>query len=347
MTSTNSPNGWNGLPASSRRIALQLLRHGPASRSELAAELGLSPASLTRMVGPLLQAGLVVEGEPRMGESLGRPSIPLEAVVDSSILIGVSITHQQVVVVATDLRSEVLTSRTEVLTDLSVGPVVDVVARLVAELRSALEAKPILAVGVCVGGNVADGRTVCHAPFLGWECEPLADLLEDATGLPVRLENDLAALARAELWFGLGLEADRFIVVTVGVGVGYALVIDRRVIVDADFGYGAVTGPIMGQGWPDFAHPESLAGERADDAARRLGRLIGTAAAVTMPQQVRVAGESAFVLVGHEKALHGGIREVRHARAGDLDVRLHETDFAFWARGAATQAISWVAGVEG
>jgi len=58
-------------------------------------------------------------------------------------------------------------------------------------------------VGVAAGGWVdrADGVIVEHAP-LGWRDVEVRQLLADATGLPVRVDNHARALARAEQLFG-------------------------------------------------------------------------------------------------------------------------------------------------
>ena len=70
---------------------------------------------------------------------------------------------------------------------------------------------------------------VRYSPFLGWRQVQLADLTSAATGLTVSIENDVKALAVAEHWFGAGVGTNCFAVVTVGIGIGCALVIDNRV----------------------------------------------------------------------------------------------------------------------
>ena len=88
-----------------------------------------------------------------------------------------------------------------------------------------------------------------------------------------------------------------------------------------------------------------LTAEESARAARKVGRLVGTAAAFTMPQAVVISGEGARFLAGNEEELDAGIAEVRHVSASGLDIQLREHDFAFWARGAATAAIQWILGV--
>ncbi|WP_254898114.1 ROK family protein [Kitasatospora sp. NA04385] len=61
----------------------------------------------------------------------------------------------------------------------------------------------MLGLGAVTGGAVdaERGVTVRHEP-LGWREVPLRELLERATGLPVRVDNHARALAAAEVLFG-------------------------------------------------------------------------------------------------------------------------------------------------
>jgi predicted NBD/HSP70 family sugar kinase len=98
-----------------------------------------------------------------------------------------------------------------------------VIAEFVASL--ARRRPQVTALGISIGGQVADHVIVSQAPFLHWTDVPLRDMVENATGVPTVVENDLIALTEAEHWFGAGRGLDRFAVVTVGAGVGYGLVV--------------------------------------------------------------------------------------------------------------------------
>jgi predicted NBD/HSP70 family sugar kinase len=140
--------------------------------------------------------------------------------------------------VVTDLRATPLAAAERELPSHPVEEVVRVVADVVAELDAAAPGAAMAGLGVSVGGKVESGRVVTRAPFLGWRGVPLADLLEAATSLPTTVENDVTALTTAELWFGPARDVSSFAVVTVGVGVGYGLVVDDRVVVTPDTGLG-------------------------------------------------------------------------------------------------------------
>lgn len=99
--------------------------------------------------------------------------------------------------------------------------------RTIAELVLELAAThPVEAVGVGAAGLVDETRSVVRfAPNLGWREQPLRELLESATNLPVVVENDANAAAWAEYRFGAARGRDDVVMVTVGTGIGGALIL--------------------------------------------------------------------------------------------------------------------------
>ena len=80
------------------------------------------------------------------------------------------------------------------------------------------------AIGIAVGGHIVDDTVVTFAPFLHWEGRiPFAALVEQATGLPTRLYNDIDSLLVDACWFGGGVGYDNFAILTIGTGIGYSL----------------------------------------------------------------------------------------------------------------------------
>ncbi|GAA1486144.1 ROK family glucokinase [Brachybacterium fresconis] len=102
------------------------------------------------------------------------------------------------------------------------------VADAVAELRADHQ---VVGVGVGAAGFVSsDRRTVKFAANLAWREHPLADELEQLTGLPVVVENDANAAGWAEYRFGAATAARHMLMVTVGTGLGGAIVLDGQLI---------------------------------------------------------------------------------------------------------------------
>jgi glucokinase len=88
----------------------------------------------------------------------------------------------------------------------------------------------VAAVGVGAAGFVDATRSVVmFSPHLDWRHEPLRDRVGSRLRVPVVVDNDANAAALAESRFGAG-RGDRFVLcVTLGTGIGGALVIDNKV----------------------------------------------------------------------------------------------------------------------
>ena len=74
-------------------------------------------------------------------------------------------------------------------------------------------------------------RGLINNPYTleGWSNVPIVERLTGTFQVPVRLENDADAAALGEYWRGAGRDAKRLYAVTVGTGVGTALIVDGKV----------------------------------------------------------------------------------------------------------------------
>lgn len=207
-----------------------VLTRGPLSRRDAARLTGLSAASVTKLVKPMISDGYLVEQDREAGVP-GRPQIPLHVVPDRHYAVGVKVMEGELVGVMADLHSEVQSSHRLRYTDTSPAGVVEAIAELTETLldRSPVARDRLLGIGIGLGGHV-DGNAgmVVQAPFLGWREVPLQKLVAERLGVRVVLENDVNTLAVAEQWFGPGSAFQSFALVTLGLGVGSAFVIDGK-----------------------------------------------------------------------------------------------------------------------
>lgn len=83
----------------------------------------------------------------------------------------------------------------------------------------------IAGVGVGIPGQVDSISGIIHfAPNLKWEKVPFAKLLLDEIQLPVKITNDVRAIAWGEWSFGAGRGIDQLICLFVGTGIGSGIV---------------------------------------------------------------------------------------------------------------------------
>lgn len=243
-----------------RALVLNLLRqHGALGRNELSERTRLSSAAVTGVVAELIEQGLVVEGRsgPPRG---GRPPVLLEIAYDAWHAVGVKVMEDALEVVLTNLRTEVLARSHVRLTSTRPPALVERLAAEVARLLESSRRSPERLVGLGVGmaGVIDPAEGVCvYSPFLHWREVPLRHLLEEKLSRPVHLDNDVNALATAEMLFGRGKDARNFAVVTVGRGIGAGLVVNGEIYRGAGGGAG------------ELGHTVSEAGGRLCECGKR------------------------------------------------------------------------------
>lgn len=210
-----------------------ILSRGPVSRRDVARLTGLSQSTITKAVRPMLAAGYLVEDREETQGGRGRPANPLRVSTDRHYAIGVKLSPHEIVGIVANPRAESVTSLRRPLLGRDVEDVVEELANVVAELlgRQAEFTSRVEGLGLALGGHV-DGRsgTLRYSPLLGWRDVQLASMLEESTGLPTVVENDVNALAVAEQLFGAGRGVPTFAVVTVGAGVGCGLVVHGELV---------------------------------------------------------------------------------------------------------------------
>ncbi|GAA2214466.1 hypothetical protein GCM10009850_099310 [Nonomuraea monospora] len=211
---------------------------GPLSRSEIARELDLSPATVTQLTKELIGHGMLEELDLKPSRG-GRPAQRLGLVGSAGRALGVKVTADHLVLVDVRLDGEVLGSwerpHDPAAPD-ALEQLADAVESVVREISGV---PPLLGVGVGVPGSVDDQAVgTVNAPTLGWQAMPVGERLRRRLNLPVLVENDVNALAAAERLYGRGRTHSDFLVVTIGRGVGAAIVADGRVYRGARGGAG-------------------------------------------------------------------------------------------------------------
>src|SRR5690606_16541211 len=117
--------GW-GRDANLRALLDRLAEAGPRSRRDLARDLGLSLASVSRMAEALMAAGLVAESE-KVGSGRGRPHALLALRGEAAVVVGVSVRSVSVRLRLATLAGEVAHAARG---DRARGAAEDTVARL-------------------------------------------------------------------------------------------------------------------------------------------------------------------------------------------------------------------------
>ncbi|HWI62732.1 MAG TPA: ROK family protein [Symbiobacteriaceae bacterium] len=242
-----------------KAIVLNLLRsQSPISRAAIAKVSGLNKATVSALVDELAAEQMILELGP--GESSGgrRPHL-LMLNEQAGVVAGVDLGVGYLRVVLLDFKARVLWRR-RVALDQTPEACFDQVAAVVAEGLAAVPATPrgLLGVGVGVPGLVdhARGRLI-FAPNLHWEGVDVAEPLHRRLGVPVFVDNEANAGAVGELWAGCATGVRSLIYLSVGIGLGAGIVMDREVY----RGAGGVAGE-LGHTTVDINGPVCSCGNR-------------------------------------------------------------------------------------
>lgn len=206
-----------------RTVVAEVLRQSPpASRASISRATGLTVTTVSAVVGPLVEAGLI--GETRGESAGGKP--PTDLVWNDQAQQIVAMDLSRSVGAVTDMRGKVIATRR--------WP--DGHGRGRSALRSLLErlqqlievaTMPVLGVGVAVPGVVLPDGVVAESLALGWHDESIVRPLEEQLGVSVVIINDTQSCALAEYWTSTSRTAN-FATVRIGEGIGAGLVLDGR-----------------------------------------------------------------------------------------------------------------------
>jgi glucokinase len=107
--------------------------------------------------------------------------------------------------------------------------IVDSVVDLIEQLSVG---ETVVSAGVAAAGFIdAEQSTVYYAPNINWRSEPLrAELRERLPGFDITVDNDANAAGWAEYRFGAGRGVHDMTLLTIGTGVGGAIVADERLL---------------------------------------------------------------------------------------------------------------------
>ena len=141
--------------------------------------------------------------------------------------IGVDIGGTKVAAGVVDEDGEILRHLVRPTPSRSPEAVENAIVEVVDSLSDGL---PVKSAGIGAAGWVdTEQALVRFSPHLAWRNEPLRDRLSERIDLPVIVDNDANAAAWAEYEFGAGRDSRVMTCITLGTGIGGALVINGRV----------------------------------------------------------------------------------------------------------------------
>jgi len=256
------------LRAINERSVLELIhRRGPLSRAQVARVSGLSKPTVSLALSGLLEAQLVREVGRSRGDR-GPSALLYELNPTAGWVVGIDVGRNWVRAAIADIAGHVVARRDE--------------RARVSSARSLIGVDWSQVTHAALGSpGVFDPvhGYVAMAPNLpGWGRHGLVEAVREQLGTNVTFENDVNLAALAERAHGLGRNLANFAFLSVGTGIGLALVIDGQLRRGAHGAAGEIAYLPIGPADP------------RDPANRRRGAFEETAAAAGIVRQAKALG---------------------------------------------------------
>ena len=290
------------LRAINERTVLELIhRQGPLSRAQAARISGLSKPTVSLALAELLDAGLVREVGRSRGER-GPSALLYELNPMAGWVVGIDVGRKWVRAAIADIAGTIVARRDERAKVSSaktlIGQIGGMARRLAAEAGVEWGQVTHAVLGSPGVFDPAHGYVAMAPNLPGWGRHGLVEAVREELGTNVNFENDVNLAALAERAHGHGRNVDNFVFLSVGTGIGMALVIDGHLYRGAHGAAGEIAYMPLGMGDPhDPANRKRGAFEEAAAAAGivRIAKKLGMRSLLS-PEQIFTAARRGHAL---------------------------------------------------
>lgn len=218
-----------------KSMVLEIIRNKePISRASIARITGMSPTSISRIVAELSEIGLVHESEP-YSEGVGRKATLLTIYPNSTATVGVYLNRDIIRLGIVNFVGKVILEREFKYDALkhSVEEVIDKLADAIRDSINELGVKPprIIGAGIGMPGiiDTKNGKIIFSAQ-LGWRNVDFVEMLKKRLSMDIIIDNTVKSKALAENLYGVAKHSRKSALISIGSGVGSAVVIDGQIL---------------------------------------------------------------------------------------------------------------------
>jgi predicted NBD/HSP70 family sugar kinase len=200
----------------------------PISRVQISRRLALSKTTVSTIVDELLEKRILKTiGTTSSGRNGGRPASLLSFNDESAYCIGIDIGGTKLLLLITDLAGNIVYEIKTPTTN-KLAEIITLIKESIAAAKLSLDM--FIGLGIGVPGSVRRSGVVIQATSLKWSDFDLKGALEDEFSFPVFIGNDVNLAAMGERWKGSGEKSSDLFFVTIGTGVGSAIIAGGHLI---------------------------------------------------------------------------------------------------------------------
>ncbi|MCA0756103.1 ROK family protein [Paenibacillus sp. N4] len=206
-----------------------VLKHAPLSRAQISELTGLNKATVSSLVQDLIDNHFVLEIGPGQSSG-GRKPVMLLFNGKAGYAIGIDLGVNYIRGLLVDLEGGVAREYQQVLKRQDAGFAIEQLEQCIETLLRDAPESPygVVGIGIGVPGIVDGSGTILFAPNLKWRNIELQKHLEERTGLPVTIDNEANAGAQGEQKYGAGRGIANQIYVSVGIGIGTGIILNKE-----------------------------------------------------------------------------------------------------------------------
>ena len=207
---------------------------GPVSRIDLSRLAHLGAASITFIVGVMLEADLVHVWVIKEAGSRGRPAVGLVVETEAWHYLSIRISRGEIFLALRDLSSKLVVEDCLEMALVSETPLLERVITQVDQffIRHQQKLERLTSIAITLPGIIDTENGIVHRmPFYDDVKEmPLGEALENHTGVPVYIQHDISAWTMAEALFGASRGARDVIQVVIDHNVGAGVITDGHLL---------------------------------------------------------------------------------------------------------------------
>lgn len=229
--------------AHNRSLVMKIiLQNENVSRKDIAAITGLTRATITKIVGSLIEEGLICEKDWNLeAYGSGRKPVALAVNRDKFKIISLYIGRHIIRGAVCDISGTILHTVEEFRTVIYENPkemnqkVIAFTKQLLAQTKT--DKETVLGIAIAAPGPINARKGIIHnslsrrnltgmaAPF-NWNEVPMKEVIENHFGIKTFADNEANLCALGESWFGNGVRVENFVLYSIGSGIGSGVVID-------------------------------------------------------------------------------------------------------------------------
>ncbi|MFD1430867.1 MULTISPECIES: ROK family protein [Lacticaseibacillus] len=210
-----------------RHVLEQVFNHGPISRSQVSKNLGLNKVTVSEIVGDLIAHQHLLElGQGDSTKNGGRKPTLLQFNADLGYVIVFDLGFDYIDRMVNKMDGSIVAVERYQVADM---PVEKRLAMLVdmANVDNMIDGLPLLGIAVSIHGIVNENKVV-YTPTLDFKRFDVAKMLQDATHVPVVLENEANLSVIYERDFDTKESVANLVCVSIHKGIGAGIILHNQ-----------------------------------------------------------------------------------------------------------------------